>query len=401
VVDPFTPFRLGPITLRNRLVKAATNEGLSRHGLVTDELIAFHRRFAAGGVGATTLAYCSVSPEGRTFRHQMLMGPEAGPGLAQLVDAVHIQGAAAVIQLGHAGWFANPKASGSPSIGPSRKFSPYGLTFSRAMDGADMGRVRDDFARAARLAAEAGFDAVEVHVGHGYLLSQFLSPWTNRRDDEHGGSLEDRARFPREVLGAVRAALDDVDAPVALWAKLNMSDGFRGGLSLSEGVAVARMLEADGSVDALQLTGGFTARTPMFLMRGDVPLREMMANERDPIRRWGLRIVGRRLMEGWPFEEGFFLDDARQVRDQVTLPLCALGGIRHRATVDEALADGFEMVGMARALLRDPDLPLRYEAGEADESLCISCNQCVVEMERPAGTRCVFVPDDWAADTDL
>jgi 2,4-dienoyl-CoA reductase-like NADH-dependent reductase (Old Yellow Enzyme family) len=186
-----------------------------------------------------------------------------------------------------------------------------------------------------------------------------------------------------------------------LWAKLNMSDGFRGGLSLSEGVAVARMLEADGSVDALQLTGGFTARTPMFLMRGDVPLREMMANERDPIRRWGLRIVGRRLMEGWPFEEGFFLDDARQVRDQVTLPLCALGGIRHRATVDEAMADGFEMVGMARALLRDPDLPLRYEAGEADESLCISCNQCVVEMERPAGSRCVFLPDDWAADTAL
>lgn len=391
-VDPFSPFSLGPVTLRNRLVKAATNEGLSRDGLVTDDLVAFHRRFAAGGVAATTLAYCAVAPEGRTFRHQMLMRDEARPGLSRLAEAVHHEGAAAAIQLGHAGWFANPKASGHPSIGPSRKFSPYGLTFSRAMERQDLDRVADDFATGAVTAADCGFDVIELHLGHGYLLSQFLSPWTNRRTDDLGGSLEDRARYPRRVVAQVRDALDAAGASVAVWAKLNMSDGFSGGLDLAEGVAVARMLELDGHLDALQLTGGFTARTPMFLMRGDVPLQEMLDNERDPVRRWGLRLVGRRLMEGWPFEEGYFLADARQVRDQVDMPVCALGGIRHRATIDEALGDGFELVGMARALLRDPDLPRRYESGEADESLCISCNQCIVEMERPAGTRCVFLP---------
>ncbi|MBU6282794.1 NADH:flavin oxidoreductase, partial [bacterium] len=257
--SPFSPARLGPVEVRNRIVKCGTNEGLSVDGLVTDRLVDWHREFAEGGVGLTTLAYCSVSADGRTFRDQVWMREEARPGLARFADEMHRAGARVAVQLGHAGWFATRHAIGGRPIGPSRAFSPHAQSVSRAMGEDDLARVTADFARAASLAVECGFDAIEVHAGHGYLLSQFLCPWNNRRTDRWGGSIGNRARFPREVLRAVREA---TAGRAAVWAKLNMDDGFRGGLSLDDGIEVARMIEADGSVDALQLTGGHTTRTP-------------------------------------------------------------------------------------------------------------------------------------------
>ena len=163
----FSPGRLGPIELRNRVIKCGTNEGMSRDGLVTDKLIDWHREFAAGGVGMTTLAYCSVSPEGRTFKHQMWMREEALPGLRRFCEAMHAEGARAAIQLGHAGWFASPHATGTAPVGPSRTFSPHAQAFSRAMSEDDFDRLTRAFAAAAGLAVAAGFDALEVHVGHG------------------------------------------------------------------------------------------------------------------------------------------------------------------------------------------------------------------------------------------
>ncbi len=385
----FTPAALGPITLRNRTIKSATFEGMTPAGLVSDRLIEFHRRFAAGGVGMTTVSYCSVSSEGRTYRDQIWMRSEAVAGLRRLTDAVHTEGAAAAVQLGHAGWFADPRASGERTIGPSRMFSPYGLTFPRAMTPADFDRLTGDYRRAAQLAIEAGFDALEVHVGHGYLLSQFLSPFTNRRSDEWGGSVENRARFPRQALRAVR---DGAGSGAAVYAKLNMSDGFRGGLEPEEGVEVARLIESDGSVDALELTGGFTARSPMYLMRGDVPLAEMIETQPNLLRRLGLRFFGKKLMRAYPFEEAFFLPQARAVREAVDLPLILLGGITRLETMDTAMDEGFEFVAMARALLREPDLVAKMQAGTTSESLCIPCNKCMTEMDRD-GTRCVFAAD--------
>lgn len=385
---PFDPATLGPVQLRNRIVKAATNEGMTRDGLVTDELIDYHLAPARGGVGLTTVAYCAVSSEGRTFRHQMHMRPEAVPGLRRLTDAVHAEGAAVAAQLGHAGWFANPGATREQAVGPSRVFSPYGLGFPRAATRDDMARLRRDFATGARLAVESGFDVLELHLGHGYLLSQFLSPYTNRRRDDFGGDIANRARFPREVVRAVR---DEVGDEVAVTAKLNMDDGFRGGLSLEDGIRVASMLDADGTLDAMELTGGFTARSPMYLMRGRTPLKEMVENERNTVRRWGMRVVAPFLMTGWDFEEGYFLPMARRFREEVSTPLILLGGITRLDTVQRAMAEGFEYVAMARALLREPDLVRRWESGDAAPSPCSHCNRCVVEME-VGGTRCVEIP---------
>jgi 2,4-dienoyl-CoA reductase-like NADH-dependent reductase (Old Yellow Enzyme family) len=389
----FAPARLGPIELRNRVVKAATNEGLARGSLVAPRLIDWHRRFAAGGVGMTTLAYCAVAPEGRTFRDQIWLREQARPGLRRFVAAMHAEGARVAIQLGHAGWFAPRRVIGARPLGPSRQWSPHGMSFSRAMRKRDLASVREQFATATRLSVETGFDAIEVHLGHGYLLSQFLCPWHNQRDDAYGGDLKSRARFPREVLRAVREAAGD---DVAVYAKLNMLDGFRGGLTLDEGIEVAHWLEEDQSVHALQLTGGHTTRTPMFLMRGDVPLQEMIENEPDWLRRQGLRWLGPRVLESYPFEEAFFLESALQVREAIGLPLMLLGGVTRLESMQRAVAEGFSFVALGRALLREPDLVARLEQGELQGSSCDHCNKCMAEMERPSGTRCVYwTEEEW------
>lgn len=383
----FTPYQLGPVRLRNRTVKAATFENLAPDGRVSDELVAFHERVAAGGVGMTTLAYVSASPEGRTYRDQLVTTPETVPGLARLTDAVHAEGAAACLQLGHAGWFASPHVTGQAPLGPSRTFSPRAMTFSAAATEADLDRLLADFEQGARLAVEAGFDAVEVHLGHGYLLSQFLSPWTNRRRDGYGGDVVGRARFPRRVVAAVRAGVGD---RAAVTAKLNMEDGFRGGLTVEDGLEVARMLEADRALDAVQLSVGFTARTPMALLRGDPPIAELADLETAAVRRVGMKAFARLLMKDLPFEEAFLLPLARRFRQAVDLPLCLLGGITRRDTMDAAIDhEGFQLVAMGRALLYDPDHVARLADGEVTGSGCTHCNRCIVEME-VTGARCVL-----------
>jgi len=381
--------RLGPLTLRNRVIKAATFEGMTPGGLASDRLVEFHRGFAAGGVAMSTVAYCSVSSEGRTFRDQIWLREAAVPGLRRVTEAVHAEGAAVAVQLGHAGWFADPKASGARTMGPSRRFSPHGMCFPKAMTADDIARVTGDYARAARLALECGFDALEVHVGHGYLLSQFLSPYTNRRRDAWGGSVENRARFPRAAVRAVREAVGN---RAAVYAKLNMHDGFPGGLTLADAIAVARLLDADGTLDALELTGGFTARTPMYLFRGEAPRRELAAVQPSVLQRLGTRLVGSWFLREYPFEEAFFLPYARQFLDAVRTPIILLGGVNRLATVDAAIGEGFALVAMGRALIREPDLVARFQKDDGHEPRCVHCNLCVPESYR-AGTRCVLLPE--------
>jgi 2,4-dienoyl-CoA reductase-like NADH-dependent reductase (Old Yellow Enzyme family) len=380
--DPFAPATLGPVTLRNRIIKAATFEGLTREHVVNDRLIDFHRAVAAGGVGMTTLAYCAVSEEGCGTPNEIVVKPEVVEGLARLVEAVHAEGAAASAQLGHAGAVA--AATGHRGVSPSPVFSPLAMRRTRQIDAAGIARVVEDFATAARLVAEAGFDAVEVHLGHGYLPSEFLSPAINKRTDEWGGSLENRARFPREVVQAVRGAVGD---DVAVLVKLNMADGVPGGLWLDESVEVARMLESDGAAHALELTAGSSLQNPMYLFRGEAPLAEM-ARTMPKFARPAFRLVGSRFLKAYPFEEAYLLPYARQFRAAVDLPLVLLGGINRPETVRRAMDEGFEFVAMGRALLREPDLLRRWQSGDTGESLCVHCNKCMATIYR--GTHCVL-----------
>ncbi len=370
----FSPARLGPIELRNRTIKCATYETRAQGGLVTDELIAWHREFALGGVGMCTLAYCSASADGRTFPDQIWMREEALPGLHRFTDAMHAAGAGAALQLGHADWFADPHATGTRPLGPSAMFAPKGLTWSRELTAGDLKRLLEDFGRGARLAVQAGFDAIEVHVGHGYLLSQFLSPYNNRRRDEHGGDIDNRSRFPRQVVQAVR---DAVGTKAAVYIKLNMEDGFAGGLTLEEGLRVATLFEADACLDAIQLTGGHTTKTPMFLMRGHTPVAEIAALQSTAFKRWLMRLVMPYVLRSYSFEEAFFLASARRFRAALKLPLMLLGGVTRLDTMCRAIDEGFDFIALGRALIREPDLVRRMQAGTTTRGLCEPCNQCM------------------------
>ncbi len=382
----FAPAALGPLTLRNRIIKAATFEGVTPGGTVSDALVDFHRRVAAGGAALSTVAYLAVSPEGRTDRHCLQLNPDTVPGLRRLTDAVHAEGAAAAAQIGHAGPVANARSNGAPALSPSGGFTPMGSRL-RAVDVAGIERITEDYRRAATLAVEAGFDSIEVHVGHNYLLSAFLSPKLNRRHDQFGGSVENRARFARAVLRTVR---DAAGPGVAVTAKLNMADGVEGGLWLDESVEIARLFEADGALDALELTGGSSLANPMYLFRGDAPREEFAATLPAPVR-LGFRVIGHRFLRAYPYEEAFFLPYARQFLRALSTPLILLGGITELATIEGALAEGFAFVAMARALLREPDLPNRLQAGTSTTSLCIHCNKCMPTIY--SGTRCVLVTD--------
>lgn len=383
--DPFAPAKLGPITLRNRIIKAATFEGVMPDSLVTRELIDYHLAPARGGVGMTTVAYLAVSPDGRTHAECIWMRPEAVPGLAQLADEVHATGAAVAGQIGHAGPVANPRSNGAPSIAPSRAFSALGMRMIKSATHTDLTRVRKAYGRAAALVEQAGFDSIEIHLGHNYLLSAFLAPGLNKRDDIYGGSLENRARYPREVVRTVREALGD---RVAFTAKLNMVDAIPGGLKIDESLEVAQMLAEDGCLDALELTGGSSYGNPMFLFRGDAPVAEF-AETLPRLLRPGFKVMGDKLMKSYPFEEAYFAEQAARFRDAVDLPIILLGGINRLDTIQAAMADGFAFVAMGRALLHQPDLVDRMRAGEQTAGECIHCNRCMPTIH--SGTRCVLI----------
>jgi 4,4'-dithiodibutanoate disulfide reductase len=308
--DPFSPYQLGPARLRNRFVKAATFEGVMPRGAVTQDLIDFHVRVARGGAALTTLAYGAVSKGGRVSRDTLVFTDELVADLARLTDAVHAEGALASTQLGHAGLVAQGHSKRNPSLAPSTRLSPPAMGLVRAATPAQLDEVVADYERAARVATSAGFDVIELHLGHNYLLSSFLSPNLNRRTDQYGGSIEGRARFPRRVVAAVREA---AGPQVAVIAKLNMADGVPKGLWLDESLQVAQWLEADGHLDALELTGGSSLLNGMYFFRGEVPMREFAAAQGRLVG-WGLKLYGPRIFPTYPFEEGFFLPMARQFR---------------------------------------------------------------------------------------
>lgn len=382
--DVFAPARLGPVRLRNRIIKSATFEGLTPRGEVTDALVDFHRRVAEGGAAMTTVAYCAVAPEGRTERRQIVLGPAAVPGLRRLTDAVHAAGAAASAQLGHAGPVSDASSTRLPALGPSRRLNPMSFRVTRAATSEDLARIVAAHADAAWAAAEAGFDAVELHFGHNYLISSFLSPRFNRRRDRWGDGLDNRARLARDVARAVR---DRVGDRLAVLAKLNMSDGVPGGLEMPESLRVARLLEDDGALDALELTCGSSLANPMYLFRGGVPLAEFAAAFRQPLRA-GIRLFGRSILRSYPYRDAYLLDDARRFRAVLEMPLVLLGGITDRAVMDRAMAEGFQFVAMGRALLMEPDLPNRLRADASVRSACTHCNRCMPTIY--SGTRCVL-----------
>lgn len=381
--SPFSPVRIGPLVLRNRFIKAATFEGMADDGLVSDRLVEFHRSVAAGGVAMTTLAFLAVCEDGKGAPGEIVVDERSATGLQRLADAVHSEGALVAGQIGHAGPVA--AALGARGLAPSRVWSPMTMRTTREATVDDIGRIVGAFGAAAGKLAQSGFDAIELHVGHGYLLSSFLSPVLNRRDDQYGGDVLRRAELARRVASAARAA---VPSDVAVLAKLNLDDGAGGDTRLGDVIDTIRLLERDGTLDAITLTGGSSFRDPMFLMRGNAPVRELADAFPQPLRT-AIRVGGRRFLRTYPFAEGFFLDEARRVRAATTIPLIALGGINRLRTVETALADGFAAVSLARALLNEPGLVNRWQSGDVRDGGCTHCNRCMPTIYR--GTHCTEI----------
>ncbi|MCU0848263.1 MAG: NADH:flavin oxidoreductase [Spirochaetes bacterium] len=375
----FTPGSIGPVRLRNRSIRSAAFEGMCPDGIPSESLFNYHRSVAEGGIGMTTVAYVAVSNDGRSFAHQAWMRPEIVPNFKRLTDAVHRGGAKASVQIGHCGNMADSSATGERPLAPTGRVNIYGPTFPRAMNEDDMLRVAADFGRTVELARKSGFDAVEVHAGHGYLISQFLSPYTNRRKDRWGGSLENRARFMRLVLAGVRKA---AKKDMAVIVKMNLRDGFRGGMELDEAVEVAGMIEECGA-DAIVPSGGFVSRAPMYVMRGEWPRRELVRHITSPFMKFGISVFSRFMIQNEPFREGYFLPDALSVRKAVKIPVIYVGGVLSLQKIEEILGMGFDFVAMARALIIEPDFISRLKNGRSLVSRCAECapcNRCIATM---------------------
>lgn len=384
--DVFGPATLGPVRLRNRTVKAATFEGRAPHGQVTDDLIGYHLAVAEGGIGLTTVAYLAVAPEGRTHAEQIVVGPDTRAGLARMADAIHATGAAIAGQVGHAGPVANGRSNGVKAISASRMPSPLSMQMIRSASEQDLTRVTKAYVATARTLVEAGFDVLELHMAHSYLISSFLAPGLNRRKDRWGGGLENRARLGRQVARAVR---DEVGGEVAVTAKVSLSDGFKGGVTTDAGLEYAQLLEADGNLDALQMSGGSSLMNPMYLFRGDVPLKEFAKSMPLPVRLGMQTPMGKGFMKHYDFQESYFWEKALRFREGLSMPLMLLGGINRLDTMERAMEHGFDFVAMGRAVLREPDLVNKLQAGRQSSGVCIHCNRCMPTIY--SGTRCPVV----------
>ncbi len=377
----FTPFKLGPVELRNRTIRSAAFENMCPGNKPSAMLKDYHVSVARGGIGMTTVAYCAVERSGVSFDGQLYIREEIKPALKDLTDAIHAESAKASIQLGHCGNMTHFYTCGyQMPVGASSGINLYSPTIVRALRKDEIHRIVKSFGKAVDFCRECGFDCVEIHAGHGYLISQFLSPYTNHRRDEYGGSLENRMRMMNEVLDEVMAHAGD---DMAVVVKTNMFDGFKGGLEEEDCIKVAKEIERHG-VHGIVLSAGFVSKAPMVILGGAMPLKTL-AHYMNPWKFWwlraGLAVGGRLLIPTVPYRELYFLESAKRFRKALSLPLIYVGGIQSRANCETVLSEGFELIQMAHVLVHDPSFVAKMkEAGPDYKSACKRSNYCVGRM---------------------
>lgn len=372
----FTSAFIGPVSLRNRTIRSAAFEGMGRDNNPTPQLRDYHWSVAEGGVGMTTLAYAGICRSALSFRTQLWLRPEIVPSLREITDGIHARGARASIQIGHCGNMTHRSTAGCTPVGASGGFNLYSPTFVRGLRKGELKALARQFGDAVRTARDAGFDCVEVHAGHGYLISQFLSPYTNRRRDEYGGTLDSRMRFLRECMEQVMEA---AGSDMGVLVKTNMRDGFKGGLEIDDCLTVAREIERLGA-HAIVLSGGFVSKAPMYVMRGEMPIYTMTHYMTQAWLKYGVRWFGRFMIPKVPFSELYFLDDARVFRSELKCPLVYVGGVVDGKGAEKVMDEGFDFVQMGRALLNEPDFVNRLRKDACHRCGCDHVNYCIARM---------------------
>lgn len=373
----FTPANIGPVTLRNRTIRSAAFEGMGKDYNPTPMLRDYHLSVARGGVGMTTLAYAGINHSALSFTTQLWLRPEIVAPLREITDGIHAAGAKASIQIGHCGNMTHIKTAGGIPVGATTGFNLYSPTIVRGLRPDELREMARDFGTAVKRARDAGFDCVEVHAGHGYLISQFLSPFTNRRRDEFGGSLDNRMRFMRMVMEEVMKA---AGSDIGVLVKTNMRDGFKGGLEIDDCLKVAKELESLGA-HALVLSGGFVSKAPMYVMRGQMPIYSMTYYMKQLWLKYGVRFAGKMMIPTVHFKPLYFLEDARVFRRELRLPLVYVGGVTSRQDADRVVdEEGFDFLQMGRALLNDPAFVEHMRTDADCRSACEHVNYCIARM---------------------
>ncbi len=374
----FQEAHIGPLTLRNRTIRSAAFESMCPGHEPSQALYDYHTSVARGGVGMTTVAYAAVTESGLSFDRQLVMRPEIIPGLRHLTDGIHREGAAAGIQLGHCGNMSHKDICGCIPVGACTGFNLYSPTLVRGLRKEELPALAKKFGEAVNLAREAGFDSVEIHCGHGYLIDQFLNTYFNHRRDEYGGSLENRMRFMTQCIEEVmKAAGNDM----AVVVKMNMRDGLKHpGTTLDESIEIARRLQSLG-VHALVLSGGLVSATPMYVMRGEMPIRTMTHYMDKLWLKYGVRACGKMMVPTVPYKEAFFLEDAMKFRQALPdMKFIYVGGLVAGDKINEVLSHGFEAVQMARSLLNEPDFVNRLKENPHHRCGCKHSNYCIGRM---------------------
>ncbi len=351
----FSPIKIGKVEIPNRFVRSATQESMAEDdGTPTKRLVDLFRELAKGEVGLIITGHAYVNPLGKASPRQTgIYEDRFVAGLKAVPEAVHAYPTRIFLQIAHAGRQTKPNIAGGMPVSPSPVYDPSVKLEPRELTGAEIRGLIEDFVKAAKRAKEAGFDGVQLHMAHGYLLSSFISPHVNRRTDEWGGSPENRARMPLEIVRRIKQA-NGPEFPLIV--KLNSTDFLPDGLQVDDSIAVAKMLEEAG-VDGIEVSGGMAESG-----RGSV---------------W----IGLRAEE----DEGYFVENAARIKAAVKVPIFGLGGNRTFAVMERFVAEGkADLISLSRPLIRDPHLIKKFRAGEISKSECISCNKCF----NPRGISC-------------
>ena len=348
------------LRLKNRFIRSATWEGMAlEDGAATPHLVTLYEKLAAGQIGLIICSHAYITQEGQATPWQLGIYKDGlTASLRQITDAVHRHGCQIVAQLAHAGCFTSQKLTGSAPLAMSI-VDEKGKNRYRVATTKELKELPAHFAKAALRAREAGFDGVQLHAAHGYLLSQSLSPAFNQRDDPYGGSLENRARLMLEALSEVRGAVGR-SFPVLI--KLNCADFVEGGLTVEDALKFGRMLQNAG-IDAIEVSGGT-------LVSGDLsPIRQKINSEE---------------------KEAYFKEAAKRFKETLSVPIILVGGIRSLSLAETLLDDGVaDYFSMARPLIREPDLVSRWQAGDRSKSTCLSDNLCNQTARSGQGLYCV------------
>jgi 2,4-dienoyl-CoA reductase-like NADH-dependent reductase (Old Yellow Enzyme family) len=387
----FTPFTLKGIALKNRVIKSATLENMATlEGLPTDKTRLFYERLAQGGTGLIITGYAYVNKTGQSFPLQSgIHRDRAVPEWRRITDRVHELGSKIAMQIAHGGRQIKAVAlGGRKSVAPSATPDLVYFTMPKPMTEAEILQTILDFRDAAARVKEAGFDAVQIHGAHGYLISSFLSPMTNRRRDAWGGDFERRFRFLREVYTAVRKA---VGADFGVFYKLNVSDLVPFGTTPSDSFPAARRL-AELGLDAVEISGGINEMA-LGMMRGD-SFADIIARDRTFSAKMYFKLVLGAEKLFLPFREAYFLPYAEKLRPVLNIPLILVGGVRSPETAERIIESGSaDFISMARPLLREPGLPNRWSRGDLKPAQCVSCNRCLGETEQGNKLRCYYVKE--------